>query len=114
MKKRRKEYGDFPGLRNSFLATISLARKTWDLASTDAVDWYIEHVEGQGRLLTADTARMFHEALEAEFDKWIAKNYKPRKLAVSDDIQSAINFLREHGYTVSREQRSHRKRARTL
>jgi hypothetical protein len=99
-KKQKKEYTSYIGVRNSFIATIALAKHTWAVPPDEAVDWYIQHVKKQQRPLTAATADVYRRELCQEFQTWIDKN--TGVTASPDDIDAAINFLEDNGYTITR------------
>lgn len=105
-KKVKKEYSNWDGLKMSFIASVNLAKHVWDLPPDMVVDWYINMVTKQGRYVTAATAELYRQALEAEFNNWIARNYqkkmskKSKNKAITDEERAAINYLKERGYKV--------------
>lgn len=104
-KPSKKEFTTYDGVKMSFLGTINLAKHTWDMAPGEAFEWYIAHLDKQRRYQTIETAETYREALEVVFEDWIGKNGQTKHIArpdISDDVQAAIMFLLERGYTVSK------------
>lgn len=88
----------------SLLATINLASHTWEMPPSAAVDWYIAHLERRGRYTTVETATLYRDALEDDFIEWTNKhgNRKYIKPAVDTETASAIEYLQERGYVVTK------------
>lgn len=101
-----KEFATYDGVRMSFIATINLAKHTWDMVPSEAFEWYVDHLEKRRRYLTLETAQTYREALEADFETWIEKNNrKSIKAPVAtsyDDEQAAIMYLLDRGYTITK------------